>query len=207
MGTAMGTDETGTNGERTSKIVTLPNVLSFTRILLTPVFIWAMVQRRPWLAFGVFLLAGATDALDGYTARHFRLKTNLGLWLDPMGDKVLLTAAFIILTFPRWSVPNVLPLWLTVVCVGRDVLIALGALVFIAIRGRTVFPPTLPGKASTICGVMVLLVVLFANGLGTSPGFLGGLYVLTAGLAGFSGIQYVILGIRRFFGRGKASGA
>jgi cardiolipin synthase len=196
-----------TNGERSSKILTLPNILSFMRILLTPVFIWALVQRRPWLAFGVFLLAGATDALDGFTARYFRLKTNVGLWLDPMGDKILLTAAFVVLTFPRWSAPNTLPLWLTAICIGRDVLIALGALIYVWIRGGTQFKPSLLGKASTICELMVLLVVLLYNGLGRSPGSMGVLYVLTAVLTGLSGVHYIIIGMARFFGTGKKPGA
>jgi cardiolipin synthase len=202
----MSREDMVTEEDRTSEIITLPNILSLTRILLTPVFIWAMVHRRPWLAFGIFLLAGATDALDGFTARHFRLKTNLGLWLDPMGDKILLITAFIFLTFPQWSAPNVLPLWLTAICIGRDVLIALGALIYIWLRGRTVFRPTLLGKVSTVCEVMILLTLLLWNGLGTSPGFLHGLCILTAVLTGSSGIHYIILGMRRFFGEKKTAG-
>jgi cardiolipin synthase len=202
----MNRKDTGINEERRSEILTLPNLLSFMRVLLTPFFIWATVQRRPWLAFGVFLLAGATDALDGFTARVLRLKTNLGLWLDPIGDKVLLTAAFVVLTFPRWSAPNVLPFWLTAICIGRDVLIALGALIYIGIRGWTVFRPSLLGKASTVCEITTLLVLLLLNGLGTSPGFLRWLYLLTAGLSGFSGIHYVISGMQRFFKKGNAAG-
>jgi cardiolipin synthase len=189
---------------RTSEVFTLPNVLSLTRILLTPVFIWAMIGKRPWLAFGLFLLAGGTDALDGFTARHFRLKTNLGLWLDPAGDKVLLTAALVVLTLPRLATPNVLPLWLTAISIGRDVLIAAGALVYIGIRGRTVFRPTLLGKASTVSAVLTLLAVLFWNALGSSPRFLAWLYVLTAVLAATSGVHYILLGTRRFFGQKKS---
>lgn len=187
------------NEQRTSEILTLPNLLSLARVLLTPVFIWAAVRQRPWLTFGIFLLAGATDALDGFTARLFRLKTNLGVWLDPLGDKILLTAAFVVLTLPRLSVPNALPLWLTVICIGRDVLMALGTLVYVSIRGKTVFPPTLAGKISTIAAVATLLAVLLANGLGTSPEWLKWLYILTAGLTGLSGLHYIATGLRRFF--------
>ncbi len=86
--------------ERRSEVFTLPNLLSLSRILLTPVFVWMMVQKRPWAAFIVFLAAGATDALDGFTARMLHLKSTLGLWLDPVGDKVLLTSAFVVLTLP-----------------------------------------------------------------------------------------------------------
>jgi cardiolipin synthase len=199
--------ETPMNDERTSRVFTLPNILSFTRILLTPFFIWAMVNLKPWHAFGIFLLAGVTDALDGFTARFFRLKSNIGLWLDPMGDKVLLTAAFVCLTLTRLSVPNVLPLWLTATCVGRDVLIAVGALVYFWLRGRTQFPPSLLGKASTILQVMTLLGVLLWNGLGTSPEFLSWLYGLTAAVTVASGVLYVISAVRRFVASSPAKAA
>ncbi len=185
--------------ERSSEILTLPNMLSLARVLITPFFIWAAIQQRPWLTFGLFMLGGATDALDGFTARALRLKTNLGLWLDPLGDKVLLTAAFVVLTLPRLSVPNALPLWLTATCIGRDVLIALGSLIYIILRGKTVFRPSLAGKISTVCAVATLLVVLLANGFGTSPGWLIWLYVLTAGLTGLSGLHYIFAGLRRFY--------
>ncbi len=187
------------NGDRTSRVFTLPNVLSLARILLTPVFISAMIRQRPWLAFGIFLAAAATDAMDGFTARHFRLKTNIGLWLDPAGDKILMTAALVFLSFPRWSQPNALPLWLPAVCIGRDLLIALGTLIYIWIRGVTHFRPSLLGKASTILEVMVLLAVLLFNGLGLAPRSLGFLYVATAALSGLSGIHYCGAGIVRFF--------
>lgn len=196
-----------TDDVRTSEILTVPNLLSLARILLTPVFIWAMAQRRPWLAFGIFLLAGSTDALDGYTARHFHLKSNLGLWLDPAGDKILLTAALVVLTLSRLSVPNVVPLWLTAISIGRDLLIAAGALVYIGIRGRTVFRPTLLGKASTVSGILTILAVLLWNALGSSPSFLPWLFLLTAVLAGTSGAHYILLGMRRFFRERKPTAA
>ena len=204
---AVNREGTGMPEERSSEIFTLPNMLSLSRILLTPVFVWAAVQRKPWLAFAVFLLAGATDALDGLTARVLRLKTNLGLWLDPMGDKILLPAAFVVLTVPQWSGPNVLPVWLTLTCVGRDVLIALGALIYMGIRGRTVFKPTLPGKASTVLEIMTLLLLLLHNGLGSSPAYMRWLYILTAGVTGLSGIHYIVKGLVRFFRKEKAAGS
>jgi cardiolipin synthase len=199
----MDAKNTGKTRERSSEIFTLPNILSLTRVLLTPVFVWAVILRKPWFAFGLFLLAGVTDALDGFTARVFRLKTNIGLWLDPLGDKILLTAAFVCLTIPHLAAPNFLPLWLTGVCVGRDVLIALGALIYVLVRGRTVFRPSLVGKASTILQVMTLLAVLLANALRTSPRVLFWLYILTAALTALAGIPYIISGIRRFFAAGR----
>jgi len=177
-----------------SEILALPNLLSLGRVLLTPVFVAMMIQRKPWAAFFVFLAAGATDALDGFAARSLHLKTDLGLWLDPLGDKVLLTAAFVVLTLPSLGQPNALPLWLTAICIGRDAAIALGALVVVALRGMQTFKPTLVGKASTICQVFVLYFVLYSNAVGRSPEALAWLYVLTASLAAASWAQYAFRG-------------
>jgi cardiolipin synthase len=175
---------------------TLPNLLSLSRVILTPVFVLMMVQQKPWAAFFVFLAAGATDALDGFTARLLRLKSTLGVWLDPIGDKVLLTAAFVVLTLPALARPNTLPLWLTALCIGRDVAIALGALIVIALRGKRTFRPILAGKASTVCQVFLLYVVLYSNAAGLTPGALAWLYVLTALLTAVSWIQYGFIGVR-----------
>jgi len=198
--TAKGTE--GRTGEdRRPTVFTLPNLLSLSRILLTPVFVGMMVQKRPWAAFIVFLAAGATDALDGFTARLLHLKSTLGLWLDPVGDKVLLTSAFVVLTLPALGQPNTLPLWLTGICIGRDVSIALAALVLIALRGKQTFTPVLAGKASTICQVLVLYFVLYSNAVGRSPQALAWLYVLTALLTCISWIQYGFRGIALLRGR------
>jgi cardiolipin synthase len=183
------------------EILALPNLLSLSRILLAPVFVAMMVQRKPWAAFFVFLAAGATDALDGFAARRLRLRSNLGLWLDPTADKILLTAAFVTLTLPALAQPNTLPLWLTAICIGRDVAIALGALIIIALKGKQTFKPTLAGKASTVCQVFVLYVVLFCNATGSSPEALAWLYVLAAVLASVSWAQYGFRGVAGLCGR------
>ena len=175
-------------------ILRLPNLLSLSRVLLTPVFVLLMVERRPWAAFAVFVVAGLTDALDGFTARTLRLKSTLGLWLDPVADKVLLTAAFVVLTLPALARPNTLPLWLTLLCVGRDVAIAAGAVLILALRGKRTFPPMLAGKASTVCQVFLLYYVLYLNAAGRSPAVLTGFYVLTAALAVASFVQYAFIG-------------
>jgi cardiolipin synthase len=197
----------GRSGERLSAaLLTLPNLLSLSRILLTPVFVVLMVQKRPWAAFIVFLVAGATDALDGFTARWLKLKSTLGLWLDPIGDKVLLTAAFITLTLPALARPNVLPLGLTALCIGRDIAIAIGALIIISLRGKQTFKPTLVGKASTIVQVFLLYVVLFCNAVGRSHGALRWLYLLAAILAAMSWVQYGVRGVAILHrGRGPAA--
>jgi cardiolipin synthase len=181
--------------ERGPGFFALPNLLSLARILLAPVFVVLTVQGKTWPAFWTFLVAGATDALDGFAARALKMRSELGLWLDPIGDKVLLTAAFVVLTVPALAQPTTLPLWLTGLCVGRDVAIALGAFIIMALRGAQTFKPGLIGKASTISQVFMIYIVLFLNATGRTHGALRGLFYLTAALAAASFVQYMIRGI------------
>ncbi|NTV82101.1 MAG: hypothetical protein HGA24_11845, partial [Candidatus Aminicenantes bacterium] len=81
-------------------------------------------------------------------------------------------------------------------CIGRDVAIALGALIIVRLRGKRTFPPTLAGKASTICQVVVLYYVLYANAVGRSPEALGWCYIVTALLTAASWVQYGFIGVR-----------
>lgn len=203
MGEALKTERAEPARRFLSEILALPNLISISRILLTPVFVWMMIDKRPWEAFFVFLAAGATDALDGFAARRLNLKTSAGLWLDPAGDKILLTAAFVALSIPSLGQPNTLPLWLTLICVGRDVAIAGTALFIVLRRGMQTFKPVLAGKASTICQVLVLYVVLFFNALGESPASLPWFYVLTAALTLLSWVQYGIRGVAMLRDRGQ----
>ena len=191
---------------RRSDILLLPNLLSLARILLTPVFVLMMIQGKPEQAFIVFLAAGATDALDGFTARLLHLKSTLGLWLDPIGDKLLLTTAFVVLTVPAVAGLNVLPVWLTALCIGRDVAIAFGAMIIISLRGMQTFKPGLIGKASTICQIFLIYGVLFLNATGRTVGGLRWFFLLTAVLAAASWLQYGIRGVL-LLGRGRPDSA
>jgi cardiolipin synthase len=181
--------------ERRPEVLLLPNLISLARIGLAPVFVVLTIQGRTWPAFWVFLVAGATDALDGFAARTLKQRSELGLWLDPMGDKVLLTAAFVVLTIPALAQPTTLPLWLTGLCIGRDAAIALGAVIIMALRGVQTFKPGLIGKASTICQVFLIYIVLFLNATGRTHGALRWLFLLTAVLAAASFVQYAVRGV------------
>lgn len=204
MSVANGPRDLPARRARRPEILLLPNLISLARIALTPVFVVLTIQGRTWPAFGVFLVAGATDALDGFAARTLKQRSDLGLWLDPMGDKVLLTAAFVVLTIPALAQPTTLPLWLTGLCIGRDVAIALGAVIIMALRGVQTFKPGLIGKASTICQVFLIYIVLFLNATGRTHGSLRWLFLLTAALAAASWVQYLIRGVN-ILRRGRAA--
>jgi cardiolipin synthase len=143
-------------------LLTAANQLTLLRLLLIPVFVLCMLYGMPGWALVTFGVAGATDALDGYIARHTG-PTTLGAWLDPMADKLLLVAMFVMLTLPGLHLANRLPLWLTVLVISRDVAIVLTVAVFNFAVARRTFRPSLLGKAATIIYVITGVVTLYAN--------------------------------------------
>ena len=150
--------------------LTLANQLTILRIVLIPAFVLLVVYGRLGVALLVFIIAGATDALDGLIARRAGQRTSLGAWLDPMADKLLLVTTFIVLTLPGIPMANHLPIWLTVAVITRDVvIIGVVAVVNLAVGPRT-FRPSLLGKTTTAAFIVTSVVVMYFNYLGrTSP--------------------------------------
>ncbi len=107
----------------------------------------------------VFFSAAVTDALDGWLARRWKVESKLGQALDPLADKVLLTATFLAL-----SIEGYIPWWLTAVVIGRDIAILCGALVLWKIGRRTSFPPSAWGKISTIVQMGFVVIVVWRHG-------------------------------------------
>jgi len=169
---------------------TVPNFFSMLRICLIPLFLYMMLQNHILEALVVFLIASTTDVLDGMTARIWDQKTKIGGLLDPAADKLLMTAAIIILSLPSVSQPNTIPLWLTIAIIGRDIAIVFAAFLMYRLRRHTKFPPSLLGKTSTVLQMGVILCVLLLNVLERAPGFLAWLYIVTFALTIISGIGY-----------------
>ena len=143
--------------------LTVANQLTILRIVLIPIFVLLVVYGRMGAALLTFMVAGATDALDGLIARRAGQRTSLGAWLDPMADKLLLVTTFVVLTLPGIALTNHLPLWLTVLVISRDVVIvAVVAIVNLAV-GRRTFRPSFLGKATTVCYIATGVVALYAN--------------------------------------------
>ena len=132
-------------------------------MLFVPCFVILLIYGYPKSATVLFLLAGITDGLDGLIARRLKQKTALGSFLDPMADKILLTAAFVTLTIP--SLPMVLhiPAWLTILTISRDVIIAVSALIIHLQTQHSQFPPTWLGKCTTAVQLLTVGVCLLAN--------------------------------------------
>lgn len=147
-------------------ILTPANQLTLLRMLLIPVLALLLIYGYIGAALITFCVAGVTDLLDGLIARWSGQKTELGAWLDPMADKLLLVTVFIVLTLPLDHMPNRLPLWLTVLMISRDVgIVATVAIVNLAI-GRRTFMPSIFGKIATATFILTGIATLYFNYLG-----------------------------------------
>jgi len=179
--------------------LTLANLLTVSRMALIPFFILAVTDNRFGLALVIFGIAGATDFLDGIIARLWRQKTTLGAILDPMADKLLMTAAFIVLALPDhpkalpdFVLLNRIPISVAILSISRDVIIALIAGVLYVTGVRRSFAPTLLGKVTTTVQIFTVLAVLFMNFRDLpSKLFLPNLIRLTLVLVLLSGLHYI----------------
>lgn len=148
--------------------LTLANQLTFLRLVAVPFFIIAVLEAHFGLALVIFIAAGVTDLLDGFIARVFQQRTALGAFLDPAADKLLLTAAFILLTrypnlFQAIPMTNRIPIGLTILLISRDVLIVAIALMLNLAYGQTRFQPSIWGKITTGCELVTTGLVLLCN--------------------------------------------
>jgi cardiolipin synthase len=143
--------------------LTPANQLTLLRMLLIPCFVILLVYEHRGWALALFVLAGATDGLDGLIARWTGQKTTLGAWLDPMADKLLLVTTFVVLTLPQFGFANRLPIWLTVLVISRDVAIVLTVAVVNLAIGRRTFRPSIFGKAATAAYILTGLTTLYFN--------------------------------------------
>ena len=98
--------------------MSIPNLITLARILLVPVVVWAIASGEMYFAFLLFLAAGISDAVDGFLAKRFGMKTELGAYLDPLADKVLIVSIYVAL-----GITGVIPLWLVILVVSRDFMI------------------------------------------------------------------------------------
>jgi CDP-diacylglycerol---glycerol-3-phosphate 3-phosphatidyltransferase len=154
---------------------TLPNRLSFVRILVIPVIVYLISTEQEQFLFAssiLFILAGITDGLDGYIARRMSLKSRLGLYLDPIADKLLVSSVLITLSYYRLfpsELQNQVFLWLTVVLVSREFLIN-GLRSFYAREGVTIYP-SFSGKLKTTLQIIGISCILFHDGWIRQLGF------------------------------------
>jgi cardiolipin synthase (CMP-forming) len=179
----------------------IPNIICLLRIALIVPLLQAMQDGDPWRILPLFTLAAISDALDGYLAKRNNWTSDLGRILDPIADKLLLISVFIT---AAWL--DIAPWWVAAVAVARDVIIGLGALVYLLwfgpLRGR----PTIISKINTGMQILYLLAVILASSFGLPPReILDALAVVMVLTTLASGIDYISRCVSRAFASLAAS--
>jgi cardiolipin synthase len=170
-------------------VLNLPNTLTIARIIIIPIFITAIVYRWYQYAFYLFLFAALTDLFDGLIARIRNQKTELGMFLDPLADKFLLVSSFIIL-----STYDLIPKWLTITVISRDIVILTGWVLLYLLKGISRVEPTLLGKTTIWVQSLFIGYILVDINLHL-PDIKPVLCVITAGFTIFSGLHYTYKGL------------
>jgi cardiolipin synthase (CMP-forming) len=173
--------------------LTLPNLFTLARLLLAPVIVAEIVNRRAFAALSFFALAAATDLIDGYLARRFGATTPAGAFLDPIADKLLLTGVYLAL-----ALAGSVPWWLVVVIFGRDLLILAASAVALLATKLRAFPPSVWGKTSTFFQILTAVCFLGRNAFGFPflAAFSAGIIWPTLALTVWSGIHYGWRGVQ-----------
>ena len=169
----------------------LPNFLTLSRILLIPLFVILIINKNFGWALVTFAVAGITDGVDGLVARLTHQRTELGAYLDPIADKLLLSAAFITL-----AIDKILPSWLTVIVITRDMIILLGFFVFLLTNRRPKMQPSFISKITTGFQITtILLALLRAYEPGFATAFQWAIYGTTL-FTILSGMHYLYVGTK-----------
>ncbi len=169
----------------------LPNYITLLRIILIPFFINLMIYHYYRAALIVFIFACITDALDGMIARLTKTQTELGAFLDPMADKLLIVSAFVTLVLM-----DMLPVWLVIIVISRDMILVLGSIAIYFTGYQFTAKPSIIGKTTTVMQLIVVTLSLVMKNFGIESGLMAILHWLTAGFTLASGIQYVSRGTK-----------
>jgi cardiolipin synthase (CMP-forming) len=172
--------------------LTIPNLITLFRIILTPLFIIFLIQGNYCKALILFILAGVSDMADGLIARAWQQKSRLGSYLDPLADKLLMAASFVTL-----SIYHQIPSWLTVLVLSRDVILAVGVVIFRLADIPLVVRPSLAGKWTTTFQLITVGFVLLNKIWPFPPLVLPFFFWVTGVLTTISGLQYFYRGIKQ----------
>lgn len=166
----------------------LPNLITLGRLMLVPLAVWLIVNGRYGLAFWVLVLAGVSDALDGYIAKRFDRRTRLGALLDPIADKALLVSLYVTL-----GIAGQLPSWLVILVVFRDAMIVGGFVLIQAIAAPNRFDPLYISKLNTLLQIALVGFVLARSGLAVRADILVFALVLAVAVTTvLSGLSYLV---------------
>jgi len=139
----------------------IPNVITLARILLVPIIVWAIASSQMEIAFAVFVVAGVSDAIDGFLAKRFNLTSELGALLDPLADKALLVSIYMAL-----GIWGAIPRWIVILVVSRDIMIVSAVIVSWLFDKPVQMKPLMVSKLNTAAQVAFAALVLGSLGFG-----------------------------------------
>ncbi len=171
----------------------IPNMITVIRILLVVPIAWALLQRQHLLALVLFFVAGASDAVDGFLAKRFGWTSRLGAFLDPLADKALLITCYAALVWVE-----LLPVWLLVLVVTRDLIIVVGAVTYNFRVERLEALPTLISKFNTLLQILLVLLIIIQQMSDWFAPIWATLLIYAVSVSVvWSGVDYVITWSRR----------
>ncbi len=174
----------------------LPNELTLFRILLTPIILVAILYKNLDWAFYSYILAAITDFFDGYIARKRKEVTNLGKIMDPLADKFLSIVLYVSLSISTLGYINIVPIWLTVFIVAKDIIIVSGVIFLFLLKKNIIIKVNIYGKLSTVFQDFTIFVVLLSNFLKKPCDFLLYLYLITLIITLIASYSYIKLGFK-----------
>jgi cardiolipin synthase len=138
--------------------MTIPNFITIGRLLAVPLVIMMIIQGRWDLAFGLFIFAGVSDAVDGLIARRFDMRSELGAYLDPVADKALLVSIYLTL-----AITGIIPAWVAILVIFRDILIVSGVILSWLLENPVEMKPLIVSKLNTFAQIAFAAALLAAN--------------------------------------------
>lgn len=172
--------------------MTIPNIMTLARMALVPAFLICVIYGWLYVSLAIFIIAALTDALDGYLARRLHQETQLGLYLDPLADKLLCTVSYV-----SFAVIGLIPAWLAIVVCFKDLFIGLGIAIIFFTGQKPKVMPTLSGKGTTVMQVITIGAALSWRVMGLDGFVLDVLFKITGGMTILSGGHYILQGFRQ----------
>jgi len=147
--------------------LSIPNLITLARIILVPVVVWAIISGEMLAAFALFVVAGISDAVDGFLAKRFHMASELGAYLDPLADKALIVSIYVAL-----GIAKALPIWLVILVVSRDIMILSGFMLALLVTKPMPVRPHPVSKLNTAVQILLAVLVLAEKGFGFDAGAL-----------------------------------
>lgn len=169
----------------------LPNILTFTRILLLPFFAVSLIYREYQYALLFFVIASVTDLLDGLVARITKQITDFGKILDPVADKFFLLTSFILM-----SVYGLMPKWLTIIVISKDAIVITGCVILYFVTHKLKVEPSIWGKTASALQFILIGLILLSLNVGDSVDFPSIVFIVVAVITSVSGIHYIVKGLK-----------